>query len=33
MTSSSAVPARLAAVRETMHAEFTREHGGSWSVA
>ena len=33
MTSSSAVPARLAAVRETMHAEFTREHANPWIVA
>ena len=33
MTSSSVVPARLAAVRETMHAEFTREHADPWIVA
>ena len=33
MTSSSAVPTRLAAVRETMHAEFTREHADPWIVA
>ena len=33
MTSSSAVPARLAAVRETMHAEFTRAHADPWIVA
>ena len=33
MTSSSDVPARLAAVRETMHAEFTREHADPWIVA
>ena len=33
MTSSSAVPARLAAVHETMHAEFTREHADPWIVA
>jgi len=32
-TSSSAVPARLAAVRETMHAEFTRDHTDPWIVA
>ena len=34
MTSSSSdVPVRLAAVRETMHAEFTREHADPWIVA
>ncbi len=33
MTSSSAAPARLAAVRETMHAEFTRAHDDPWIVA
>ncbi len=33
MTSSNDVPARLATVRETMHAEFTREHADPWVVA
>ena len=33
MTSSSDVPARLAAVRETMYTEFTREHEDPWIVA
>ena len=33
MTSNSDVPARLALVRETMHAEFTREHEDPWIVA
>ena len=33
MTSNNDVPARLAAVRETMHAEFTREHAEPWIVA
>ena len=33
MTSSSNVPARLAAVRETLRAEFTRGHADPWIVA
>ena len=33
MTSTSDVPARLAAVRETMHTEFTRPHNDPWIVA
>ncbi len=33
MTSSSDVPARLAAVRETMYTEFAREHEDPWIVA
>ena len=33
MTNSSDVPARLDAVRKTMHAEFTREHSDPWIVA
>ena len=33
MTSTSEVPARLAAVRETMYTEFAREHEDPWIVA
>ena len=33
MTTISAVPARLAAVREAIHAEFTRPHTNPWIVA
>ena len=33
MTNSSDVPARLEAVRKTIHAEFTREHSDPWIVA
>ena len=33
MTTSSNVPARLAAVRETLRAEFAREHADPWIVA
>ena len=33
MISNGDVPARLAFVRETMHAEFTREHEDPWIVA
>ena len=33
MTSSSDVPARLAAVQETMRAEFARGHAHPWFVA
>ena len=33
MTSTSNAPARLAAVRETMHAEFSKEHADPWIVA
>lgn len=33
MTSSSDVPNRLAAIQETMYAEYTREHGDPWIVA
>ena len=33
MTNTSDAPARLAAVRETMRTEFTRDHGDPWIVA
>ena len=33
MTSSSDVPTRLAAIHDTMYAEYTRDHGDPWIVA
>ena len=33
MTSMSDVPVRFAAVRKTMHTEFTREHADPWIIA